>query len=100
MSNFHSKPNVYVNQVPLRVENLQRSLKFYQDVIGFQILTQTTTKADLTANGKTALLSIEQPEVVVTKQPRTTGLYHYALLLPGAFSAEDPSGNRIQLEIE
>lgn len=82
MSNFHHKPNVYVNKVNLRVENLQRSLKFYQDIIGFRILKQTPTMAELTANGKTALLSIEQPEMVMPKQPRTTGLYHYALLLP------------------
>jgi catechol 2,3-dioxygenase len=82
MSNFHHKPNVYVNQVNLSVEDLQRSLKFYQDIIGFQILSKTHTRAELTANGKTVLLSIEQPEMVVPKQPRTTGLYHYALLLP------------------
>lgn len=36
----------------------------------------------LTADGRTALLSIEQPENVTAKQPRTTGLYHFALLLP------------------
>jgi catechol 2,3-dioxygenase len=82
MSNFHRKPNVYVSQVNLRVEDLQRSLKFYQDIIGFQILTQTPTKAELTADGKTTLLTIEQPEMVFARQPRTTGLYHYALLLP------------------
>lgn len=82
MSNFHHKPNVYVGQVNLRVEDLQRSLKFYQEIIGFQILTQTPTKAELTANGNTALLSIEQSEKFTPKQPRTTGLYHYALLLP------------------
>jgi catechol 2,3-dioxygenase len=82
MSNFHHKPNVYVNQVNLSVGDLQRSLKFYQDIIGFQILSQTPSRAELTANGKTALLSIEQPDMVMPKLPRTTGLYHYALLLP------------------
>src|SRR4029079_19177870 len=38
--------------------------------------------AVLTADGKTALLTIEQPDNVVPSQGRTTGLYHFALLLP------------------
>ncbi|MBU8879812.1 VOC family protein [Bacillus sp. FJAT-29790] len=79
---FHSKPHTFVGQVDLKVIDLQRSLAFYQKIIGFQILEQTEKKAILTADGKTPLLSIEQPENVIPKQPRTTGLYHFALLLP------------------
>lgn len=33
-------------------------------------------------DGITPLLSIEQRDNVIPKQPRTTGLYHFALLLP------------------
>jgi len=80
--NFHSKPNTFVRQVNLKVTNLERSLTFYQEVIGFKILDQTATKADLTADGKTVLLTIEQPEHVKPKQKNTTGMYHFALLLP------------------
>src|SRR5690606_31295268 len=36
----------------------------------------------LTADGKTNILSLEQPSDVIPKQGRTTGLYHFALLLP------------------
>src|SRR5690606_20550735 len=36
----------------------------------------------LTTDGKTSILSIEQPANVMPKQGRTTGLYHFALLLP------------------
>ena len=79
---FHSKPNTFVGHVKIKVENLDRSLKYYQEVIGFQILEQTKTTAKLTTDGKTSVLSIEQPENVVPKQGRTTGLYHFALLLP------------------
>lgn len=85
MSNFHSKPNIYINRVELRVEDLQRSLMFYQKIIGFQVLEQTEAKVLLTADGKTALLSIEQSASVIPKQSRTTGLYHYALLLPNRY---------------
>lgn len=79
---FHEKPNTFVSQVYLNVQDLQRSLEFYQNIIGFKILEQTERKAELTADGKTPLVTIEQPEHVISKQRRTTGLYHYALLLP------------------
>ncbi|QGQ48423.1 VOC family protein [Metabacillus sediminilitoris] len=79
---FHSKPNTFVGHVKIKVQNLERSLKYYQEVIGFQILERTNTTANLTADGKTSILSIEQPENVIPKQRNTTGLYHFALLLP------------------
>lgn len=79
---FHREPNTFVSQVNLKVANLERSLTFYQEVIGLQMLQQTNSTADLTADGKTVLVSIQQPDDVVPKQGRTTGLYHFALLLP------------------
>src|SRR5690606_32117015 len=82
MTTFHREPSTYVGQVNLKVQNLERSLKFYQEVIGFKVLNQTEQSANLTADGKTVLVSIEQPADVVPMQGRTTGLYHYALLLP------------------
>ncbi|HLO11054.1 MAG TPA: VOC family protein [Pseudoneobacillus sp.] len=80
--NFHREPITFVGKVNLKVENLERSLAFYQEVIGFRILEKTERTANLTADGKTILLSIEQPENVIPKHGRTTGLYHFALLLP------------------
>jgi len=79
---FHRKPTTFVGQVNLKVQDLERSIAFYQEVIGFKVLEQTERKANLTADGKTVLLSIEQPNDVFPKQGRTTGLYHFALLLP------------------
>ncbi|MGN7398290.1 VOC family protein [Cytobacillus praedii] len=80
--NFHREPNVFVSHVHLKVADLQRSIEFYQQVIGFQLLEQTKNKASLSADGKTVLVTIEQPETIHSKQLRTTGLYHFALLLP------------------
>ncbi|GAE27625.1 glyoxalase family protein [Halalkalibacter wakoensis JCM 9140] len=82
MSNFHNKPSTFVSQVNVKVEDLQRSLKFYQEIIGFHVLRETGTSAVLTADGKTPLVNLEQPEHVKKKEPRKTGLYHFALLLP------------------
>lgn len=79
---FHREPNTFVGQVNLKVQKLERALTFYQEVIGFKVLERTERKANLTADGKTILLSLEQPDNVVQMQGKTTGLYHFALLLP------------------
>ncbi|MCM3668177.1 VOC family protein [Mesobacillus maritimus] len=79
---FHQKPHTFVSQVHLNVQDLQRSLKFYQEILGLKIMEKNDRKAVLTADGKQPLVTIEQPEGVQPKQQRTTGLYHYALLLP------------------
>ena len=79
---FHTKPTTFVGHVKIKVGNLERSIKFYQDVLGFKILEQTQSTAKLTTDGKTSILSIEQPENVLPKQGRTAGLYHFAILLP------------------
>lgn len=80
--NFHQSPLTYVQAVTLQVTNLDRSLLFYQDVLGFTITEQTKHSAALSANGQDVLVQLEQPSDVQPKAARTTGLYHFALLLP------------------
>lgn len=82
MKKFHEKPNVYVSEVSLKVKNLEDALTFYQNIIGFQVLEKTAAKALLTTNGKTPLLTLEQPADVISKPDRSAGLYHFAILLP------------------
>ncbi|TYR81251.1 VOC family protein [Priestia megaterium] len=82
---FHGGQNTFVGQVALKVQDLERSLAFYQNIIGFRVLTQSATEAVFTADGQTPLLSIEQRADLLPKQSRTTGLYHFALLLPTRF---------------
>ncbi|MEO2076815.1 MAG: VOC family protein [Bacillus sp. (in: firmicutes)] len=82
MGDFHRKPNVYVGEVNIKVKDLERSITFYQTIIGLQVLEKAKDRAVLTANGKTPLVTLEQPEDVVAKSGRTTGLYHFAILLP------------------
>ncbi|REK57295.1 MAG: glyoxalase [Thermobacillus sp.] len=82
MVGFHQAPCTYVGQVSLKVLDLERALRFYREVIGFKVLAQTGASATLTADGRTALLTVERPDDAAPKQGRTTGLYHFALLLP------------------
>lgn len=82
MKNFHRAPNTFVGEVTINVLNLDSALEFYQKVIGFQILEQTSRKAVLTADGKIGLLTLEQPADVVPKEQGKSGLFHFALLLP------------------
>lgn len=80
--NFHTAPHVYTGEVHLNVLDLTRSVQFYKEVIGFKVLEAATDKVVLTADGKTPLLIIEQPENVSPKEAHKSGLYHFALLLP------------------
>ncbi|WP_066308855.1 VOC family protein [Bacillus sp. FJAT-29814] len=82
MEKFHQAPNVYVGEVNIKVKNLEYSLAFYQNIIGLKILEKSERRAVLTTDGKTALISLVQPVDVTAKPQRTSGLYHFAILLP------------------
>jgi catechol 2,3-dioxygenase len=82
MDKFHQEPNIYVGEVNIKVKNLDYSLTFYQNIMGFQVLEKSDRKAVLTTDGKSPLLTLEQPDDVVAKTGRTSGLYHFAILLP------------------
>ncbi len=82
MEKFHQAPNIYVGEVNIKVKNLEYSVTFYQQIIGLKVLEKTDRKAVLTTDGKTALLSLEQPADVIPKSGKMSGLYHFAILLP------------------
>ncbi|MED4206346.1 VOC family protein [Neobacillus mesonae] len=82
MEHFHRKPTVFVGVVNIKVKNLDYSLNFYQNIIGLQVLEKSDRKAVLTTDGETPLLILEQPENVTAKEAGTSGLYHFAILLP------------------
>lgn len=82
MKKFHSSPFRYINKVVLRVVDLERSIGFYQKMMGLKILWEEKGRVGLSADGVQPLLELVRPEDAIPKQPRRTGLYHYALLLP------------------
>lgn len=79
---FHEYPNAYVQSVTLRVNNLQKMITFYESIIGLKVIDGSETMATLSADGKTPLLYLELLTDVEPKTRRTTGLYHFALLVP------------------
>jgi len=79
---FHQKPNIVVGDIHLFVTDIERSIDFYQHIIGMHLLKKSQRCALLTADGQNVLITLEVPEHVVPKQPRRSGLYHFALLLP------------------
>ncbi|SFF57727.1 catechol 2,3-dioxygenase [Halobacillus alkaliphilus] len=83
---FFQAPSTYVGTVELKVQELTKSIQFYTDVIGLQVIEQSEYKAVLSADGTRALLTIEQPSFIQPKAKATTGLYHFALLLPDRLS--------------
>lgn len=72
-----------IGYVKLTIKNMERSLGFYRNVIGFQVISQTDRSARLSADGKRVLLVLEEnPSAVVLPERSVTGLYHFAILLP------------------
>lgn len=81
-THFHKKPNTYVSHVQIKVSNLDRSLEYYKNVIGFDVLSKPKKQMLFTTDGKTSILSIEQVDNALPLQRGQTGLYHFAILLP------------------
>ncbi|QUL57322.1 VOC family protein [Paenibacillus tritici] len=72
-----------IGLVQIRVSNLERSLNFYQNVIGLQILRQQGREAEMTADGKQVLLVLREIDHArILRSNSAAGLYHFAILLP------------------
>ncbi len=79
MSLEPAAPSV-VGPVALRVASLARSTDFYRQVLGLRVHREGDASAALGAGGDDLLRLEEDP---AAPRPRgTTGLYHFALLLP------------------
>ncbi len=82
MTPFSIHPDTNIGAVFLTVSDLDRSEKFYRDVLGFKPLERENDTLPLTADGKTPLLSLKSDPGAQPRPPHTTGLYHFAILVP------------------
>lgn len=77
--------NASIGHVHLKVADLERSLAFYRDVLGFEVTQQFGTQAAfLSCNGYHHHLGLNTWESAGGNPPAfgTTGLYHFAILFP------------------
>ena len=78
-------PQVRIGHVHLKVADLERSLKFYRDVLGFAITQRYGTQAAfLSAGGYHHHIGLNTWESLGGSPPPrgSTGLYHVAILYP------------------
>lgn len=73
-------PDTRLGYVHLTVSNLDRSLGFYQRVLGFKVHETQEGIAHLGVGGDDVLRLTEIPGA--RPEPATTGLYHFAVLVP------------------
>lgn len=85
MSRFHNKNNIFANEIVLKVLDIEKSIRFYTEIVGFKVLNRKEKEVSLTADGINPIITIVEPDNVTPKLPRRTGLYHFALLLPSRF---------------
>jgi len=70
--------------VRLQVRHLDRSVGYYEQVLGLRVLNRTSDRATLGPEGEArTLIELQARPGVTAAPPRATlGLYHFAILLP------------------
>jgi catechol 2,3-dioxygenase len=79
--------DAHIGRVRLRVADLGRALTFYRDVLGLEVQRDEGARVSLAPRSSTAdreLIVLEEQPGISRRplRPRTTGLYHVALLVP------------------
>ena len=82
---FRLPDATHLGRVRLQVSDLDRSLRYYTDVLGLRVQTRSETSATLGAQGegRAALVELHtRPGVTRAPHRATQGLYHFAILVP------------------
>lgn len=97
-------PGARIGHVHLKVSNLERALRFWRDVLGFEVMQERRGAVFLSAGGYHHHIALNTWESEGGAPPpaNATGLYHVAILYPsraalaGAFKRVKEAG--IQLD--
>jgi catechol 2,3-dioxygenase len=87
---FEISPGTQVSHVKLRVHSIERSLLFYEGLLGFRLVSKTDENALLSAEGRDDgsylihLSNVGDNRLIEGEQSaaRRAGLFHFAILLP------------------
>jgi catechol 2,3-dioxygenase len=75
-------PAATIGAVHLTVSDLERSVRFYEDRIGLALSSRDGPAARLRASGDARDLLVLTEVSGARREPRATGLYHFAILVP------------------
>ncbi|MBM7554202.1 VOC family protein [Thalassobacillus pellis] len=78
--NIH--PDTAIGAVHLVVKDLERSIHFYVDYLGFEILEKKKHIVSLSADGQKPLIWLEEGNGKLSENKVSDGLYHLAILVP------------------
>ena len=84
-------PNLKIDHVHLNVSDLEKSLQFYESILGFNIARKEHKTALLSAslddsNSGSFLVALSESDnkvLSITQNRPKAGMYHFAVLLPG-----------------
>lgn len=84
MTNQSIPAGTHIGHVHLKVADLERAIRFYQEVLGFDLLFNFGTAAFLSAGGYHHHIGLNTWESAggTPPGPGTTGLYHFAINYP------------------
>jgi catechol 2,3-dioxygenase len=74
--------DAHIGRVSLTVSDLDRSVSFYRDVLGFEGERREGRSSHLAPPGGRVLIELHELTTAVPKPRRSTGLYHFAILVP------------------
>jgi catechol 2,3-dioxygenase len=95
-------PNVGIGHVHLKVADLERSLRFYRDVLGFEVTQGYGQDAVFVSAGgyhHHIGLNTRESKGGPPPAPGTTGLYHMAILYPTRASLADALRRLVEARI-
>lgn len=92
---FTLDPQLQLGYTQLRVMDIQKQTAFYE-TLGFQILEQSMERVVLGAGSNEPVLILVHEENSIPRPPRTTGLFHFAILVKSKEDLGHVIGNLTQ----